>query len=450
VTKIFHVARRDFIAAVTTRAFILALLLPPVFYAGFFWFAPRMMNEKMPALTGELAFVDRDTGIVDDIRQYLRPEAIAERRRSAVNRVIQSSLKRDMPSPMGTAASDASLIGVPRLEVVQVSESEVSREKAALASRDKHRVALVVMHSDAVRRSPGAPFGTYDLFVRANLDDRIQSEIRDALERAIVQARLHAAGLDPNEVEAMTTVRRVRSVTVTDQGEAATVMAFTHFLPFAFAILLLMSVMSSGQYLMTTTIEEKASRTMEVILSAVSPLELMAGKILGQLAVGLLVLGLYSAVGLGVLFSLTLLGLLDLSLLFYLLLFFLLTYLVFGSLMAAVGAAVNELREAQSLMMPLTMTMMLPWLFLFRISRDPGSVFSIVISFVPPMNAMAMLARLTSTSPPPLWQVWLSVGVSVAAAGAALWFAAKIFRIALLMHGRPPNLRTLITWAYRA
>jgi ABC-2 type transport system permease protein len=155
-------------------------------------------------------------------------------------------------------------------------------------------------------------------------------------------------------------------------------------------------------------------------------------------------------VGLAVLFSLALLGLLNLSLLFYLFVFFLLTYLVFGSLMAAVGAAVNELREAQSLMMPLTMSMMVPWLFLFRISREPTSLFSTVISFVPPMNAMAMLARLTSTSPPPLWQVWLSIGVSVAAAGAALWFAAKIFKIGLLMHGRPPNFRTLLEWAYRA
>src|ERR1044071_8503793 len=156
---------------------------------------------------------------------------------------------------------------------------------------------------------------------------------------------------------------------------------------------------------MTTTIEEKSSRTMEVILSSVSPLELMAGKILGQLAVGLLVLAIYSSVGVAALFSMALLGLLDPSLLFYLFIFFVLTYLVFGSLMAAVGAAVNELREAQSLMMPITLLMILPWLFLFRISRDPTSVFSTVISFVPPMNAIAMMARMTSTTPPPIWQV---------------------------------------------
>jgi ABC-2 type transport system permease protein len=450
VRRIFHVARRDFIATVTTRAFILALTVPPLFYAAFGWFAPRMMNERVPATTGDLSVFDRDGEVIGGVRDYLRPDAILERRRAAMNRAVQSTMKSPGAVPAGSTALAAGLLDAPRIDVIETAASDLSRAKAALAAGDKRQIALVVIHPDSVRRSAAGSYGTYDLFVRANLDDRIQGEIRDALENSIVHARLHAAGLDPDDVEAMTTVRRARSVTITAEGEAETVPAFARILPFAFAILLLMSVMSSGQYLMTTTIEEKASRTMEVLLSAVTPLELMSGKILGQLAVGLLVLGLYSAVGLAVLFSLALLGLLNLSLLFYLFVFFLLTYLVFGSLMAAVGAAVNELREAQSLMMPLTMSMMVPWLFLFRISREPTSLFSTVISFVPPMNAMAMLARLTSTSPPPLWQVWLSIGVSVAAAGAALWFAAKIFKIGLLMHGRPPNFRTLLEWAYRA
>ena len=63
------------------------------------------------------------------------------------------------------------------------------------------------------------------------------------------------------------------------------------------------------------------------------------------------------------------------------------------------------------------------------------------------MNAFAMLLRLTSTSPPPMWQVWLSIAVGIAAAGGALWFASRIFKIGLLMHGRPPNFATLMKWA---
>ena len=103
-------------------------------------------------------------------------------------------------------------------------------------------------------------------------------------------------------------------------------------------------------------------------------------------------------------------------------------------------------REAQSRMTPVTLLMMIPWLFWLPISREPNSLFATVVSFIPPMNAFAMLLRLTSTSPPPMWQVWLSIVVGIAAAGDALWFASRIFKIGLLMHGRPPNLSTLVRW----
>jgi len=140
----------------------------------------------------------------------------------------------------------------------------------------------------------------------------------------------------------------------------------------------------------------------------------------------------------------------DTSLLIYLVIFFLITYVIMGSIMAAIGSAVNELREAQSLMTPVTLLMMIPWLFWLPITRDPNSLFAIVISFIPPMSAFAMLLRLTSTAPPPMWQVWLSIAVGIVAAGGALWCASRIFKIGLLMHGRPPNFATLLKWARQA
>jgi ABC-type Na+ efflux pump permease subunit len=217
-----------------------------------------------------------------------------------------------------------------------------------------------------------------------------------------------------------------------------------------FALLLMISVMSSGQYLLTTTIEEKSSRTMEVILSAVSPFELLTGKILGQMAVGLTILVTYSSIGILSLVSMAMLDLIDPWLLVYLFIFFLITYVTMGSLMAAIGSSVNELREAQSLMTPITLLMMIPWLFWFPISREPNSLFATVVSFIPPMNAFAMLLRLTSTSPPPMWQAWLSILVGIVGACGALWFASRVFTIGLLMHGRPPNVATLLKWARRA
>ena len=237
---------------------------------------------------------------------------------------------------------------------------------------------------------------------------------------------------------------------MTKEGERETLGVLNMVMPLAFIGLVLMSVMVSGQYLLTTTIEEKQSRVVEMLLSAVSPMELMTGKILGQFCVGLVVLVLYSGIGLVALVSFAVSGVLDTSLVLYLFVSYVIAYFVIASLMAAVGAAVNELREAQTLMTPLMVIVMVAWLLWLPISRNPDSMLALVTSFLPPVNTFAMLLRITSSSPPPTWQILLSLAIGVASVFAALWFAGKVFRIGLLMHGKPPNLRTLVQWSRMA
>jgi ABC-2 type transport system permease protein len=150
--------------------------------------------------------------------------------------------------------------------------------------------------------------------------------------------------------------------------------------------------------------------------------------------------------GIMLLASFALFGLFDFSLIFYLLIFFAITYLVIGSLMMAVGAAVNDMKEANGLLTPLMIIFTIPWVLWMPISRDPGSTLSVVTSFLPPVNTFAMLLRMASNTPPPLWQVWLSIAVGVGSVFCALWIAAKVFRIGILMYGKPPNFATLIRW----
>jgi ABC-2 type transport system permease protein len=162
--------------------------------------------------------------------------------------------------------------------------------------------------------------------------------------------------------------------------------------------------------------------------------------------VGLLIIGLYAGMGISALVRFAMLGLLDPMLLVYLILFYLIAYFVVGSFMAAIGAAVNEPREAQSFMMPIMLVMMVPWILWLPISRDPNTLFATLTSFLPPINTFVMLLRMTSTTPPPMWQVWLSILIGIGSVYAALWFAAKVFRVGLLLHGKPPSFATLIRW----
>ncbi len=211
-------------------------------------------------------------------------------------------------------------------------------------------------------------------------------------------------------------------------------------------LLLFLAAITGGQMLMTSTIEEKSSRVVELLLAAVSPMQLMAGKILGQGAVALLMLGVYGAVGMAGLAAAAAIGLLEPALLAWLVVFFLIAYVTLAALMAAIGAAVNEIREAQSLLVPVMLAMSLPMMLNVPLARDPNGTLATVLSLVPPISPMVMVLRLSSNTPPPGWQVALSVVLGLVGVALAVWLAAKVFRIGLLMHGKPPDLRTLWRW----
>jgi ABC-type Na+ efflux pump permease subunit len=168
------------------------------------------------------------------------------------------------------------------------------------------------------------------------------------------------------------------------------------------------------------------------------------------MAITLLAMSIYIALGLLTLTSFSLFGLLDPMLILYLFIFFVIGFFTLGSLMMAAGAAVNDMAEAQSLMTPLMLVLILPWFMMVPVSRDPDSTFAIVTSFVPPLNTFGMLLRLASTQPPPLWQVWTSIAIGVLGVVACTWIAAKIFKIGLLMFGKPPDFKTLVRWVRAA
>jgi ABC-2 type transport system permease protein len=96
------------------------------------------------------------------------------------------------------------------------------------------------------------------------------------------------------------------------------------------------------------------------------------------------------------LMSFAMIGLLDPVLILYLVVFFVISYLLFAAVFSAVGAAVNEMREAQSLMTPVMLALMAPWMFAPVIGREPNSMFAVALSFIPPVNTFAMMIRLAS------------------------------------------------------
>jgi ABC-2 type transport system permease protein len=451
--KIGLVARREFLTVAGNKGFVIGLLIMPALIALIAAIGPRIIGARSPEVRGDVAVIDPTGRVSAELRQTLSPQAIEARRTENARRAI-GQVAPGAGSAATQQAVQAASGQIPVLTLVErPADADLQREKPWLleGTPEQRHLAIIVVHPDAVVRKEGQEeFGAYDLFVARNTDADTETAVVDSLRQALVNSRLTAASLVPRDVEATMRVSRPRSVIVGPGGEQQAQRAFTRMLPLILGVLMFVGVIIGGQSLMTSTIEEKSSRVVEVLLAAVSPFQLMAGKLLGQLGVGLLTISLYIGLGVLTLWSFAMFGLVDPMLIVYLLVFFMITYLVFGALMMSIGAAVNQMAEAQSMMGPVMILLMLPYILSPMIGQAPNSTFSVAVSFIPPINTFAMMSRLASDAPPPAWQVWLTVLVGLGAAVAAVWFAGKVFRIGLLMHGKAPNFATLIRWARAA
>jgi ABC-2 type transport system permease protein len=179
-------------------------------------------------------------------------------------------------------------------------------------------------------------------------------------------------------------------------------------------------------------------------------MQLMLGKILGKGAVGFLILALYSSAGISAMIFFTMAHLLAWQNLIYLLVFFLIAYMIIACLMASIGSAVNDINEAQSLMGPVMMVLIIPMMLWMPILRNPNSMFAQVCSFVPLINPFVMVLRISGSEPIPAWQIPAGIAVGLLTVVFMCWAAAKIFRIGVLMYGKPPNFATLVKWVRMA
>lgn len=223
--------------------------------------------------------------------------------------------------------------------------------------------------------------------------------------------------------------------------------------PVAFVYLLWVAIFTSAQILLTNTIEEKSNRIIEVLLSSVSSLELMTGKILGIALTGLTVIAswaLFFIAGINLLPKLLhhRLGInlsqivSDPVYLVSFLAYFIMGYLLHASILAAIGSVCNSLKEAQNLMQPLILLLIIPFLAMVPIAKDPHGILAKVLSYIPVFTPFVMMNRSAGDVP---WTEYAATSVLlVVSIIATFWAAARIFRIGILMTGKPPNIRDIL------
>jgi ABC-2 type transport system permease protein len=479
VRKTFHVAMREFKSTVMTKGFIVGVLLTPVILLIVVFAMMLTTKLKGPTVVGEIALIDRTGSVAPGVVDAFSEQGL-ERERDRIKREAGEMADKTTEmlgvdpetakqgKQMSGMAVDMAVANTPDLTVTVLdSAADPEPLKDALKTVDitakdesgghtRQRIGVAVINPDALVPNEAGEYGKFELYTAQRIDFQIQERIARRIGRSIVDARLAsdrrigATGMTTDQLRQLVSEPRGALQTMTPHGERKSNEIFSMLIPLGFMMLLFIAVMTGGQYLVTTVVEEKASRVMEVLLSAVSPLELMVGKILGQMLVGLVILVLYSGLGITALIAYSQSHLLQPMNVVYILIFFFISFFVVASLLAAVGSAVTELREAQTLMTPIMVSMALPYLLWMPVSRAPNSTFSTVLSFIPVINPFVMVIRLGGSEPIPAWQPPVCILVGLVTVAFCAWAAAKVFRIGVLMYGKPPNIKTLMQWVRMA
>ena len=282
------------------------------------------------------------------------------------------------------------------------------------------------------------------------------------LERSVnnvtVADRLTGAGLDPEAVRELTRRPGLSTLKLGKGGEETEDKGQSFMLAYVFMMIIYVTVLMYGIYVMRGVLEEKSSHVVEVVISTVKPFELMLGKILGIGAVGLTQFLIWSALmaaisAPGAVAAMGISGIelpsVPAQLLVFFVIYFVLGFLLYGTLYAGIGAAFDTEQEAQNFQGVVTMFLIVPLVLMMQILNQPDGTLAVVLSLVPFFTPMLMFLRMTLTEVPAI-QLAASVVLMVGAILACTWVVAKVYRVGILMHGSKPKFKEIVRWVKEA
>ncbi len=431
--KILAVIKREYIQIVRTKGFIIGTVLGPVFMIALI-VVPIIVSsvsvEKQETigvvdLTNEI-FMEldkkldhKDYRLKDGFRRYVLEKfepytGTEELRHELRERVLKKELSAYIYIPEGVLEIGA------RDSAVRNSEPE------------EEKVEYVSEHTTDFEK------------LRA---------INRALNNVVIEKRLKREGLDPQKVAQYIKRVELQPIKITKKGEEKDT-GGTFMISYILALIIYMAIIIYGQVIMRGVIEEKSSRVVEVVLSSLRPFQLMMGKILGIGAVGLTQFSIWTLFGIGAsVYSTSFIPAganfampsIPPHVFVYFVVFFILGYFLYGTLYAAIGSMVNSEKEAQQLVMPVTMFLIVPIMLMIFIIRAPNSPTAVFLSFIPFFAPILMFLRITVLLPP-FGQIGASIVILILTILLMIWLTAKIYRVGILMYGKRPKLAEIVRW----
>jgi len=419
VRKIFAVIRREFVERVRTKMFWVSAILGPIFF-GALIFIPILLAGR--GGTKHIVIVD-GTGSDFGARVVA---ALATGKTFRVGRVEAGS---------GVLDSLTAEVGAKRLDGF-------------------------LMLSDSVLRTGAAEYRASNVSSLTAI-----GELQGVLRQQAVTARLEREGVDPRIV-AQAQIRITLDTKKISGGKTTGESSGQSFsLAYFMGLILYMAIILYGVNVMSSVLEEKTTRIVEVLVSSLRPFQLMVGKLLGVGAVSLfqfliwgvsarlmisqrtkLMSGMSDAGGAGQVFQVpTVTGATAVIFLAY----FLGGFFLYSAMFATVGAISSNEQEARQAQVPISLMLVVAFMSMFAMLNDPGSTYSVVLSLIPFTSPIAMPVRWAAGSLP-LTELAASLAILALGIVGVIWVAARIYRVGILMTGKRPSLREIARWVRAA
>lgn len=435
MNKTFAVVRREYVERVRTKAFLISTILLPVFMLAMAVLPMLMMSGGDH--TSRVAVVDASgTGLGQPVVAALDAATFGD----------------------GKAAKpryEATLFPADAASLDQVRDGLIAKAGFAKGKGQDGWDGVLVLDANTLASGKLRYYG--DNVGSPEGMSRLQRDI----SKALAGVRLAHAGVDQSLVAKAMAPADMDTAKVTDgkltgqSGEASFALAY------AMGFILYIAIITYGSRTLTSVIEEKNSRIMEVLTSSLTPFQMLMGKVLGVGLAGLTQMGIWvgtafvlgsqgphlaGAFGMGAAAAgkFAIPGMPP-ALLVVFLLYFTLGFLIYGSLYAAIGAMCNTIQEAQQYAVFVTMSIVVGFMAMFSLINDPSGALGTTMSFIPLFAPFTMPVRWSMTAVPPL-QLALSLGLMVLGLLVCVWLAGRIYRTGILMYGKRPTWGEVWRW----
>jgi ABC-2 type transport system permease protein len=439
VRKLLAVFKREYLQTARKKSFIILTLLLPLLMAGVV-VLPTMLIAK--------SFGEKRVAVLDGtgrLRDAFEPKNLT----AAIAADGESEIRRVSGRGNPTAAirpEYVAVMGDPRTSAAPYLARLTGKDLP-----DERKLDGVLVIPPEVLTNPAGKLAYY---TRSATDIVGQQQVADIARLALTRLRLAERGIEPAVIEEVMRRTPVESIQVSRSGEQRKGGELNVLIGFVFAALLLVPMIIYGVEIMRGIVQEKTDRIVEILISSMSPVQLLGGKILGLAAVGLTQVSVWMAMGgvvagatggMAAAAGLNLGPFLRWSILPYFFVFYVLGYMIYVCVYAVSGAITNSEKEAQQAATVPMLIILLPWFLLMPIIMNPDSRLATVLSMIPLFTPITMFVRVL-VSEPPFWQVGASIALTIATITFLFWAAAKIFRVGILSYGKRPTIPEIWRW----